>query len=175
MSGYIVRTVLFLGLVVLVGACAAPGDAENYKVLEQEPEPFNTEPDARLPQAVEPLALGIMIDERYLGVSPGVVGATQAMDRSRWPTISFTPADGTVAHYPSYFANVPVGSDKICVLRPSEPIWRMEESLQGAAPGGYNIENLVDLGLGPARFGLTLASIPVQAVFNPPWSPATTP
>lgn len=178
MSGYIVRIVLLLGLVILAGACVAPGDAENYKVLEQEPEPFNTEPDARLEQLHEALALGILVNERPLGAAGATgaaVGSAQNLDRTSWPQIRFAPADGTVTHYPIYFANVPVGSDKIGVLHPSEPIWRMSEALDSAKPGGYSIENLIELGLDPARFGLTLVSIPAQAMLHPPWATSTTP
>jgi hypothetical protein len=179
MSNFSPRMILLLLLAGFVGACAAPGETENYKVLEHEydGDRFHTEPATRRDHPAETvqLARGRLAKQPQLAVtvdnSEKQIGT---IDRSGWAKISFAPVDGTVAHRPTYMMVVPVGADMIGVLQPHEPVWRMAEALDGAAPAGASRENLLDAIIDPAMFGLSLVSMPGQMVVDAPWSVATT-
>lgn len=98
-----------------------------------------------------------------------------SMDRSDWTAIVVSPEDGSVTHNPHYMGNVPLGEDEVSPLHAPDPVWQIQEALRGANSGNLNGENLSALGAQPFIGLAQFVLIPVHAVFDHPWSEATSP
>lgn len=98
-----------------------------------------------------------------------------SMDRSDWPTIVISPADGKTTHNPAYMGDVPMGEDIVSPLHASDPVWQIEEALRGADAGNWNGENLADLGAQPFIALGRFIAIPFFAILEHPWSEDTSP
>ncbi len=115
----------------------------------------------------------ILVTEATEPLTPA--GEPISMDRSDWPTIVILPEDGSVTHNPHYMGNVAMGEDEVGPLHAPEPVWQIQEALSGADAGNYNGENLSALGAQPFIGLVQFVLIPVHAVFEQPWSEATSP
>lgn len=107
--------------------------------------------------------------------SEPVAAAPISMDRSDWPHIVVTPADGTVTHHPQFVGNVPMGEDEVGPLNAPDPVWQIQEALLGAEADNLNGDNLTDLVTRPIIGLAQFVLIPFQAVLENPWSEATSP
>ncbi len=100
---------------------------------------------------------------------------TTGLDRSGWPVIVITPADGTVTHHPHFMGDPPMGDDEISPLHAPNPVWQIQEALAGAKSGNLNGENLSALGAQPFIGLAQFLAIPFRAVLDNPLSEATSP
>ncbi len=98
-----------------------------------------------------------------------------SMDRSDWPTILITPVDGSVTHNPHFTGNPPMGDDIISPLHAPDPVWQIQESLDGANANNLNSENLIDLATQPFIGLAQFIAIPVRAIIDNPLSKTTSP
>jgi len=97
------------------------------------------------------------------------------LDRSAWPIIQVSPADGTVTHHPSFMGDPPMGEDIISPLRAPDPVWQIQEALAGADAGNLNGENLSALGAQPIIGLVQFIALPFRMILDNPLSEATSP
>jgi hypothetical protein len=98
-----------------------------------------------------------------------------SMDRSDWPTIITTPADGSVTHNPHFTGNPPMGDDIISPLDAPDPIWQIQEALAGAYANNLNGENLSALGAQPFIAAAQFVAMPFRMILDNPLSKTTSP
>ncbi len=189
------------GLLLFSAGCAAQGEAENYKELERREDPFETERDplfgneapdaepatpesptpptdpaappspARLTDATATQNVPLSAIEPEFTDEAPVFG----LDRENWPTIRFTPADGTTSHHPTYMGRVDLREDGVDLLAIEPTETRLEAAL--GAPRAQNLSprNLFDTVAQPVEAGIRSVTIPVVMFFDPPLSETTTP
>jgi len=97
------------------------------------------------------------------------------MDRSGWPVIHISPADGSVTHHPHFMGDPPMGDDEINPLHAPDPVWQIQEALAGADAGNLNGENLAALGAQPFIGLAQFIALPVRMILDNPLSKATSP
>ncbi|MEZ6190564.1 MAG: hypothetical protein R3C45_04655 [Phycisphaerales bacterium] len=97
------------------------------------------------------------------------------MDRTTWPAIVVTPADGKVTHNPHFMGDPPMGDDIVSPLHAPDPVWQIQEALRGADAGNWNGENLTALGVQPVIATAQILAIPFRAVIDNPLSKETSP
>ncbi len=102
-------------------------------------------------------------------------GTPISMDRSHWPRIVITPADGSVTHDPHYVGSVPMRDDEVSPLHAPDPVWQIQEALIGADADNLSGENLTDLVTQPFIGLARMVLLPFQAVIQHPWADATSP
>jgi hypothetical protein len=101
--------------------------------------------------------------------------AIDLMDRTTWPAIVVTPADGKVTHNPHFMGDAPMGDDIVSPLHAPDPVWQIQEALRGAEAGNWNGENLTALGAQPVIATAQILAIPFRAVIDNPLSKETSP
>lgn len=170
---------LSTGRVIADEAAGVEDDA--VQVVEPvKAEPAKAEADAvEAPDAVEAVespgpAETVEPPEQAEAAEP-VHAVPISMDRSDWPHIVLTPADGTVTHNPQFVGNVPMREDEISPLDAPDPVWQVQEALNGDQAQGLGGENLLDLVTQPVIGTVQIVLIPIEAVIENPWSDATSP
>jgi hypothetical protein len=98
-----------------------------------------------------------------------------SLDRSGWPIIRISPADGTVTHNPHFMGDPPMGEDMVSPLHAPDPVWQIQEALAGARAGNLNGENLAALGAQPIIGLAQFIAMPVRMILANPLSEATSP
>jgi hypothetical protein len=183
MSKSYVSAILGAALLLSIG-CAGPGEEKNYKELEREDaEPFQTERDPLFgsrPGSVVYAALDeqpgqviISIDQEAaprVDPPPSLTG----LDRSHWPTLFFSPADGRTVHNPTYFTDVDVERDRMDLARPDITA-RAEQALTASEPENYSGRNVADLFVEPVWTIAQLGLLPAMMIVQPPLAKVTTP
>jgi len=149
------------------GTAAPAGHAEPAEAVEAEDSLTELTPTEDDRSAVD--APGSRVSAMDIGSKP------IDMDRSGWPTLVVTPTDGSVTHNPGYMGNPPMGDDIVTPLHAPQTLWQIQEALAGADAGNFNGENLAALGAQPFIGLAQFVLIPVRAVFENPWSDATSP
>ncbi len=97
------------------------------------------------------------------------------LDRSTWPVIRVSPADGSVTHHPAFMGDPPMGEDVVNPLHAPDPVWQIQEALAGAVAGNLNGENLSALGAQPIIGLIQFLALPFHAILENPLSEATSP
>lgn len=97
------------------------------------------------------------------------------MDRTTWPAIVVTPADGKVTHNPTFMGEVPMGEDIVSPLHAPDPVWQIQEALRGEEAGNLNGENLSALAAQPVIATAQIIAMPFRAILDNPLSKETSP
>ena len=108
-------------------------------------------------------------------ITPDPATPIDVMDRSTWPALVVTPADGKATHHPHFMGDPPMGDDIVSPLHAPDPVWQIQEALRGADAGNWNGENLAALGAQPFIATAQILAIPFRAAIDNPLSKETSP
>ncbi|GAB4195794.1 MAG: hypothetical protein Kow00105_09980 [Phycisphaeraceae bacterium] len=151
---------LILSAVVPTGVCMAADDAQTGPAVETTEQVADTETGEPV-ETDAPTAN----ESDYCSKAGGNI-----MDRSDWPTVVVSPADGRVRHDPTYMSNPPLGEDIVSPLHAPDPVWQIQEALRGAEAGNFNGENLLGLVAEPFSALAQIAMMPAAMVIEHPWA-----
>lgn len=98
------------------------------------------------------------------------------IDRSGWPELVITPADGRTMHGQAWLRTKAPTAGQLPTLGPAFTMVTLEQSLEGASPGGYNLANLRAGTFDVGQTAVYLVLLPLRAVtIEPFWESQTTP
>lgn len=145
------------------GGCAAPGEAENYKILEDDRQrQLETNPEETLP--------GSSLDDG----SPQ--RSVTAIDERNWPRTVVGPRDGRTVHGEILLRDLPLRHARTPLRVDDPPITQLATSLEGAESAGpLHPLNLLNLVAQPLKMGFDVGTLPAQAVLRRAWEPKHTP
>ena len=190
MPGKILWLTAFVTLAYWLGSitgCSAPGENQNFKILEEDTPLFDTSPDPDRPGAAEApapeerqTAEAATTDELPVTVEAAPVAAavpeadatdvTEAvletepsitsLDRSQWARIATGPDIAQIAAQPHYFEDWPLEEIR---SQQAEP-----QPLDYPDAAGWDSANLYSTFAQPVKFGLDLVMLPVRICTDPP-------
>jgi len=190
MPGKILWLTLFVTLAYWLGSiagCSAPGENQNFKILEEDTPLFDTSPDpdrpgaASTPAPQEPrTAEAATTDELPVTVEvaqaeapapevrkpdvPTTVSETEpsvtSLDRSHWARIATGPDSAQFSAQPHYFEDLPLEEIR---SQGTDP-----QPLDCADAAGWDRANLYSTLAQPVKFGVDLVMLPVRLCTDPP-------
>jgi len=167
--------------------CAAGGQEENYKILNDEPVPARTEDKFSTgPQTMMLGTLVIAANEdqaqpaEQSAAAGGVQLATgesslQGLDRSHWPKIVTGPADGRTVHGQIYWRDVQIGPSPTAMSVEQDPEAQLAATLEGADAHHLSRQNVATLFVQPLKFCVDSILLPIRVFTHPPTKKITTP
>lgn len=190
MPGKIIWLTAFVTLAYWLGSiagCSAPGENQNFRILEEDTPMFDTSPDPERPGAAEApapkdqqAAGAATTDELSVTVeaAPVVTAAPKAettdvtetvaetepsvtgLDRSHWARIATGPDIAQIAAQPYYFEDWP--------LEEIRNKGTEAQPLDCPDAVGWDMTNLYSTFAQPVKFSLDLVMLPVRICTDPP-------
>ena len=191
MPGKILWLTAFVTLAYWLGSitgCSAPGDNQNFKILEEDTPMFDTSPDPDRPGAAlapapegQQTAEAATTDDLPVTIEAApVVAATEpqvdtthvkeavtetepsvtGLDRSHWARIATGPDSAQMVAQPYYFEDLP--------LEEIRSQGAETQPLDCPDAVGWDKANLYSTFAQPVKFGLDLIMLPVHIFTDPP-------
>ena len=145
------------------GGCAAPGEAENYKILEDDRQrQLETNPEETLP--------GSSLDDG----SPQ--RSVTSINERNWPAIVAGPRDGRTVHGEILLRDLPIRHERAAMDVNDPPLTQLGAALDGEdSAGPLHPTNLLSMIAQPLKMGFDVGTLPAQAVLRRAWEPKYTP
>ncbi len=97
------------------------------------------------------------------------------LDRSHWPQIRFSSAEGSTVHQPTYVDQIDRGKDRRNVLDVTDNEKQLQFALADNQAENYSSDNLFDFVSAPVISACELVTAPFKMFSNPPMADVATP
>jgi len=175
--------------VFMASGCASKGNDQNYRVLEEDQERFETEPNSMSDAPVvygqfsaEPRSTVRTDDEsreqsRVFEVETNATTIQDAapslagLDRSQWESVEIHPHRRTMTVQRHYFEDYTTYASR--PGRPTLPVQSDEQVLVTLGPAeadNLSARNLFDMVAQPVELAFDLVLFPARLVLTPPWT-----
>jgi len=175
--------------VFMAAGCASKGNDQNYRMLDEDHDRFETEPHSTADAFV---AYGQLVDNTRRSTRISDSAREQArvfegeaplrtvreadpslngLDRSHWEPIEVKAHPHVLAVQPHYFEDYTTYASR--PGRPTVPLNAPEQSLATLEPAeaeNVSARNLFDLIAQPVEMAFDLAMLPIRMIVTPPWT-----